>query len=53
MLGSAVAYAAAATAREPDRDGWMRVTIPIGSIDHATFESRDSGPTSKCSNPGS
>jgi predicted DNA-binding transcriptional regulator YafY len=38
MLGSAVAQAAAASAREPDSDGWMRVTIPIESINHATFE---------------
>jgi len=38
MLGSAVAQAAAATARVPDRNGWMRVTIPIESINHATFE---------------
>ena len=38
MLGSAVAEAAAATAREPDGDSWMRVTVPIESINHATFE---------------
>ncbi len=38
MLGSAVARAAAASAREVDGDGWVRVIIPIESISHATFE---------------
>src|SRR5262245_37612586 len=38
MLGSNVAKAAAATASRADRNGWVRVTIPIESIRHATFE---------------
>ncbi len=38
MLGSAVAHAAAETASRLDRDGWVRVTIPIESFDHAAHE---------------
>jgi predicted DNA-binding transcriptional regulator YafY len=38
VLGSAVAEAALATASPPDRDGWVRVTVPIESVARATFE---------------
>ena len=38
LLGSVVARAAAETAAPPDRDGWIRVVIPIESIDQAAAD---------------
>ena len=35
VLGSLVAQAAAETATPADADGWLRVTIPIESIERA------------------
>jgi predicted DNA-binding transcriptional regulator YafY len=35
-LGAVVARAAAASASPPDADGWVKATIPIESIQHAT-----------------
>ena len=38
QLGSVVAQVAAETAALPDRDGWVRVVIPIESIDQAAAD---------------
>jgi predicted DNA-binding transcriptional regulator YafY len=38
LLGSVVAHAAAETAAPADRDGWVRVVIPIESIGQAATE---------------
>ena len=38
LLGSVVAQAAAETAAPPDRHGWVRVVIPIESIEQATAD---------------
>jgi predicted DNA-binding transcriptional regulator YafY len=38
LLGSVVAHAAAETVTPPDRDGWLRVVIPIESIDQAAAD---------------
>ena len=38
LLGSVVAQAAAETAAPADRDGWVRVVIPIESIDQAAAD---------------
>ena len=38
QLGSVVTQAAAETAAPPDRDGWVRVVIPIESIDQAAAD---------------
>jgi predicted DNA-binding transcriptional regulator YafY len=38
LLGSAVAQAAAETAGPPAADGWVRVVIPIESVDQAAAE---------------
>jgi predicted DNA-binding transcriptional regulator YafY len=38
LLGSVVAHAAAETATPPARDGWIRVVIPIESIDQAAAD---------------
>jgi predicted DNA-binding transcriptional regulator YafY len=41
----AITQAASRTAAEPDPDGWIRVTIPIESIDQAIPELLNSEPT--------
>ena len=38
LLGSVVAQAAVETAAPPDRDGWVRVVIPIESIEQAAAD---------------
>jgi predicted DNA-binding transcriptional regulator YafY len=37
-LGATVMEAARETADEPDADGWVRVTIPIESLDQAAID---------------
>jgi predicted DNA-binding transcriptional regulator YafY len=38
LFGSAIAHAAAETASPPDTDGWVRVVIPIETIDQAAAD---------------
>jgi hypothetical protein len=51
MMEPAITQAARRTAAERDPDGWIRVTIPIESIDQAIPELRSSEPTPRSSPP--
>ena len=42
---SAVGEAVAATAGPPDAEGWVRVVIPIESVEHAVADCSGSAPT--------
>ncbi|GDY32261.1 helix-turn-helix transcriptional regulator [Gandjariella thermophila] len=44
LLGPVVAEAGARRASTPDRDGWVRTTLPIESLEHATGELLRFGP---------
>jgi hypothetical protein len=47
-LGATVVEAARDSAEPPDRDGWVRVTIPVESIDQAAIDLLLLGTEAKC-----